>query len=300
MCKSPSALNDTLDGVISFDLQTDNLHRSSDEQDSYTLSMWSPEETPNKRKNEKDVKKIEIHVSRYLRLIIEPDKDGDNLLFLAIILGETKLAMLLIDLIPDYKWLWKQNRQFQTALHLAALTNNCTIVRRLVVAGIEVHKQDWRGNTALHIASLHGLLDIAEALLKPVTYSETKLNSYEIPYQPLPQNLEIRNADGLTCFLIATINRDKDLMDILISKNADINSFDMKSGKTCLHILAEYGDSVLIKHVLSKQGVKVNAKTYAGYTAVHFARARAHDQVAYLLRCAGANEISSDDELISD
>lgn len=295
-------MNDTLDEVITFE---------------FTLEIDGPEENKSKREHnlihESDTSKLSSSLayiyddrklsnsnSGYLRLILKPDKDGDNLLFIAIILGKTVIAMLLIDLIPDYKWLSRYNRKFQTALHLATLTNNCKVVRRLVVAGIEVHKQDCRGNTALHISCLKGLLDIAKALLTPVTYSETKLNSYEIPYQPIPQNLEIRNGDGLTSFLIATINRNKDLMDLLIANEADINAFEMKSGKTCLHILAEYGDAILIKHVLSKPKVNVNAKTYSGYTPVQIAYFRGHDQVAYLLRCAGAEDVTSDDEYFAD
>ena len=232
--------------------------------------------------------------------IIKPDDDGDNLISTAIILGKSNIALMLINLIPDYKWLSRQNNMFQTALHIATITNNYHIVRRLIVAGINVSKRDYRGNTALHIACLEGFKDIVAALLTPVKYTETRLNSYEIPYQPIPQNLEIRNADGLTCFLIAILKRNRDIIELLIDHEADINSFELKSGKTSLHILAEFGDDVLIRYMLSRPRINVNAKTYSGYTPLQIAISRGYDKIVYLLRCSGAEEIISDEEMSSD
>ncbi|XP_053400372.1 NF-kappa-B inhibitor cactus-like [Mercenaria mercenaria] len=286
---SSESLCDTLDELY-LDFELDSAYYIGDRNGKCNLSANEPH-----RHETKD----RISNTWYFQ-IIKPDRDGDNILMVAIILGKVNIAMMLIDLIPDYRWLSRQNRMFQTSLHLATLANNSELVRRLVVAGIDVHKQDWRGNTALHIACLKGFRDIAETLLTPVTYSETKLNTYEIPYQPIPQNLEIRNVDGLTCFLLATINRDRDMIDLLIDKDADINSFDMKSGKICLHILAEYGDAVLMKYLLSKPRVNVNAKTYSGHTALQIANYRCNDQIVYLLRLAGAEEMLSDVEYISD
>lgn len=56
--------------------------------------------------------------------------------------------------------------------------------------------RDHHGNTALHIASKEGHADVAEVLLTPVQYKETCDNTYSIPYQAIPQNLEARNYDG--------------------------------------------------------------------------------------------------------
>ncbi|XP_060589500.1 NF-kappa-B inhibitor cactus-like [Ruditapes philippinarum] len=285
MCISPGSTTESLDEVyINFEIGVEG--------ESWITTL------PNVNKS--------ISTHRFGRLktwhlqVIKPDKDGDHLVSTAIILGKTDIAMMLIDLIPDYKWLSRQNNMFQTALHIATLTNNLHVVRRLIVAGINISKQDWGGNTALHIACQKGLKAIAAAILTPVKYTETKLNSYEIPYQAIPQNLEIRNADGLTCLLIAVTNKDRDIIDLLIDREADINAFDLKSGKTCLHILTEYCDCALIKFMLSKSRINVNAKTYSGYTALQLAISRGYDQIVYLLRCAGADEIISDEEISSD
>lgn len=222
--------------------------------------------------------------------ILKPDKDGDNLLFIAIISDHTDLTLLLIDLISDHSCLNIHNKLYQTALHLAALTNNSKVTRRLVVAGIEIDMRDRLGNTALHIACRKGLLDVAKALVTAVTYRETKLNTYKIPYQPIPQNFDIRNSEGLACLHIAVIHKHKDIVDLLLSKDANINVIEMKAGKTCLHLAAESGSEQMVEFILSKSRPILSKKTFAGFTACELAHYHGHDHIVYMLRCRGALE----------
>lgn len=224
----------------------------------------------------------------YSYKILKQDKDGDNLLFIAIILGRTQLSLHLIDLISYHSRLNIYNNLYQTALHLASLTENYKIVRRLVIAGIEIEMQDKSGNTALHLACKMGSVEVAKALVTAVTYQETKRNTYEIPYQPIPQNLNIRNSDGLTCLHIAVIQNHKEVVELLLSKEVDINVIEMKAGKTCLHIAAESGCEKMVQLILSKSRPNLSQKTFAGYTATELAHYRGHDYIVYILRCKGA------------
>lgn len=230
----------------------------------------------------------------YHKVILKRDKDGDNLLFVATVLDETQLAIMLINLIPSYKLLSGQNKLFQSALHLATLNDNDEIARRLIVGGIKIDLQDRKGNTALHIACKKGYFSTAKVLLTPVKYSETAINSYLIPYQKIPQNLEIRNSDGLTCFLVATLHRHKDIMKLLLENDADINAYEMKSGKTSLHMVVESEDTELLKFLTSKPKLKLDARTYSGYTPVKIAQIRCKQYIEYCLRCAGAQSDDSD------
>ena len=92
-------------------------------------------------------------------------------------------------------------------MHLAVLTNQAPLVRRLVVAGASVLHRDRFGNTPLHLACRDGAFECAKALLFPVSQEERKaalLTINGIP-QPLPQDLEQRNYDGMwIIFLFST------------------------------------------------------------------------------------------------
>lgn len=86
----------------------------------------------------------------------------------------------------------------QTPLHLAVLTNQAPLVRRLVVGGASVLLRDRLGNTPLHLACRDGHVDCAHALLLPVSHEERQsaLLPLHIAPQPLPQDLEQKNYDG--------------------------------------------------------------------------------------------------------
>ena len=223
-------------------------------------------------------------------VIIQKDSDGDNLLFIAIILLNTSLACMLIDFAPSYKALNDVNKLFQTALHLAALTGNYTVARRLLVAGAIVDKRDFRLNTALHRAVKKGYIKVAEKLMTPVTYLEAKKNTYEIPYQKIPQNLEIFNSSGRTCLHIAARCKNKLMIDLLLRNEADINVRDLKSGKTILHYFAEDDDIEMVKFIVSKSRLELNIKTYNGVTAAELAYNKGHFAIAYLLLSTGASD----------
>ena len=244
------------------------------------LQCLSDREVPELSQNLEALEIQDSHITE----ILKRDDDGDNLIIIAIILKKTRLAVIFTNLIPCFKLLNIYNNMFQTALHVAASTNNVTIVRRLIVAGANVTLKDRHGNTALHIACNRGYLEVAKALLEPVRYPETKVNSYQIPFQKIPQNLELRNSQGLTCLLIAAYRCDLKLMDLLISKYADINAIDMKNGKTCLHIFAESGNFEMLKYVMSKDGLDIDQRTYSSFSAAELASYRGHSNiVSYLL-----------------
>lgn len=223
-------------------------------------------------------------------VIGKKDADGDNLLFVAIIALKTQLAKSLIDMTPVYDKLNVVNKMFQTALHLAALTGNYLVARRLLVAGATVDKRDYRLNTPLHIAVGKGFIKVAKELMTPVTYLETKQNTYEIPYQKIPQNLEIFNCDGLTCLHLAGRNHDRKMMDLLLSNEADLNARELKSGRTLLHYFSETDNMNMVKFLISKSKLILDKQTYCGLTAAEVAYSRRHFGIAYLLHSFGATD----------
>ena len=104
--------------------------------------------------------------------------------------------MQIIGLAPGSEWLNQANNLQQTPLHIAVLTRQVAVVRRLVCAGASVDVCDQVGNTPLHSACCLGFEDVVKELLTPVHAEETYQNKYQIPYQRIPQDLETKNYEG--------------------------------------------------------------------------------------------------------
>lgn len=104
--------------------------------------------------------------------------------------------MQIIGLAQDLDWLNQTNTLLQTPLHIAVITRQTCVVRRLMSAGAAVDVRDKIGNTPLHNACRLGFTDVVRTLITPVHYEETLQNKYVIPNQHLPQDLELKNYEG--------------------------------------------------------------------------------------------------------
>ncbi|KAL3878641.1 hypothetical protein ACJMK2_030972 [Sinanodonta woodiana] len=226
----------------------------------------------------------------------ETNLDGDTLLNIYIINQEHQCAYWLINLVPCPECLNLTNNLFQSPLHLAVLTNQPRLVRRLVVGGAIVELRDRNGDTPLHIACRKGYVDIVEALLQPVMYTETLENDYDAPYQKIPQNLEILNSDGLTCLHVASLEMNMDVILLLLYKGSNINAKEAKSGKTILHMAVESGNILFLHFVLRNPDIDIDAKMYNGTSAMDLARGLLFIPMTWLLREFGAHESDTTDD----
>ncbi|CAG5115239.1 unnamed protein product [Candidula unifasciata] len=222
-------------------------------------------------------------LTHIIESLFEGDQDGDNSLHLSIINGYKSYSRLLINLAPDFDCLNLSNNLRQTPLHLAVLTRQPDIVRRLVCAGAAVLAQDQQGNTPLHLACGLGDKQSVKHLLTPVFYEETLENKYSIPYQRIPQDLRIRNYEGQTCLHIAVSARNFKVVQMLIDTGADINVGDGRSGRSVLHLAADTGDTEMVEMLLSTRGIQINTRDFAGFTPAQLAYGRSHTETARLL-----------------
>uniref|UniRef100_A0A0B7AW47 Uncharacterized protein n=1 Tax=Arion vulgaris TaxID=1028688 RepID=A0A0B7AW47_9EUPU len=220
--------------------------------------------------------------------IFRGDEDGDNHLHLSIIHGIAEVTMQIIGLAPDWDWLNQTNNLLQTPLHIAVITRQLLVVRRLMCAGASVDVRDQMGNTPLHNACRLGYEDVVRTLLRPIEYKETLQNKYNIPYQRLPQDLESRNYEGLTCLHLAAIGGHIGVFDLLLEAGANINVAEGKSGRTILHFAVDWGNLDMITFLLSRQDTDINARTYAGLTPILLAYGRRNLDVVDELYSRGA------------
>ena len=199
------------------------------------------------------------------------DGNGDTFLHSSIIDGVDRLALYLINNIPSLELLNIRNTLGQTPLHIAVLTQQITVVRRLVVGGANLAIEDHNGNTPLHLACKQGSVLLVKSLLEPIRHIEAKENQYDIPYQGLLQTLEKYNFQGQTSLHLAASLGNTDIMTLLLENGANINSKELKNGRTVLHIAFAKKDRRMIKFLsFFANQIDANAKTYDGYTPYDF------------------------------
>ena len=120
-----------------------------------------------------------------------------RLLHLLIVHGETDRVEQIIESCPSWTLLNIRNELGQTGLHLAVLTNQPLIARKLLIHGAALDIRDRQGNTPLHLACRDGLLDCAVALTRKLKRKETtEVKNYPVPFQQIPQPADLRNYNG--------------------------------------------------------------------------------------------------------
>lgn len=92
-----------------------------------------------------------------------------------------------------------------------------------------------------------------------------------------------------TTVLMCAISRD--VADVLIKAGADVNAKDNDGRTALMVIVSNYKERLKdVAELLIKSGADVNAKEYNGLTALSLARIYKNDDIADLLRAAGATE----------
>jgi NF-kappa-B inhibitor alpha len=235
---------------------------------------------------------------------------------LAIIQELEEIVYKLIRIVPHPDFLDIFNHLSQTPLHLATLTRQPNIVRRLIISGATIDLRDRHGNTALHVACAQSDFDSVQAIISPIHEREIRaadVVNYPIDVQRLPNDLlKLRNYEGETCIHLAAYNTNKNIIELLVKCGADVNAQEGKSGKGILHWAVEMRNLDLIKFLVKRCNADVNLRSYAGHTPLHLAWSLlTHNNnkmkaiVKYLIDCGGEpslppNDSDSDIDSLSD
>lgn len=219
------------------------------------------------------------------------DSAGKNLLYFAIISGNTSNAKYLLDNNAELAQL--KTEENKTLLHIAAIQNNTEIVSMLLQNKyINKNTQDNNGSTVLHDAVLFAEPEILEKLLKAnidhnilnnngesilitALNIHNKLNAYnnEIKVK-IRRNIKKLvdygmdfnqlTANGKTPLIEAIETNAVEVIKLAVALKTDLNVKD-ENGNTALHCAAENMNVNVIKLFVSNGG-DVNAQNNKGLT----------------------------------
>jgi len=228
--------------------------------------------------------------------LYEPDQDGDSQLHLAIASGYEEVVVAMIRLAPHQDCLNLQNNELYAPLHIAVLTNQPSLVRRLVVGGARTSTRDQEGNTPLHLASKRGHLQCAEALLRPISAEESQDSTTALTWEQnnLHMILNQKNFNGEHCLHLATYGEHYDFIRFLCWSGADMNATEGRSGKTALHYAVNKRQEPLVQLLATPRQaggceVEMNIRDWAGRTPLQCARINGDEVIIGLLASLGAD-----------
>ncbi|XP_043930061.1 NF-kappa-B inhibitor alpha [Protopterus annectens] len=218
----------------------------------------------------------------------ETTEDGDTLLHLAVIQGANDIISQVINRAgKDSTFLNRQNNLKQTALHLAVITEQADVASKLLAVGCDPAAQDFRGNTALHIACERGSLACVSVLTQHCNQ------------QHIRSMLHTTNYDGHTCLHVASVYGFLHIVEQLISLGADINAQEPCNGRTALHLAVDLQNAELV-YLLVGLGADVNRVTYQGYSPFQLTWGRTDSRIQETLRPLTSSNLQmlpdSDDE----
>jgi len=234
------------------------------------------------------------HSDQFFEELFTQDHEGDTQLHLAIASNYEDVFNAIVRLAPKPEYLNIQNNELWAPLHIAVLTNQPTMVRKLVVAGATTQIVDQEGNTPLHHACSRGFLACAENLLKPISREEVQDSALCLEQNYLHQVLDMTNHKGEHCLHLATFGKHYDIIRFLCFKGANMNVTEGRSGKTALHYAVNMRDHELVEFLAGPRSrgccqVDLDTKDWSGRTAIQCAMINGDDYIQAVLESLGAD-----------
>ena len=205
-----------------------------------------------------------------------PDRDGDTVLHKAINKGCSIETVQVI--VGHGAHLDVVNKEGAAPLLLACRKAQNECIKLLLEVGADATISDGDGNTCLH---------------KAVDKQCDKDTVHALVDHGAPANAV--NKKSRTALILACLNKQMDLMYVLLDADTDPNISDA-DGDTCLHIAVYKGFSKEILQAMIDHQADVNAVNNKGYTALALAcKKNQFDSVKILLNAgADANIVDAD------
>ncbi|KAK5106214.1 hypothetical protein LTS08_000332 [Lithohypha guttulata] len=176
------------------------------------------------------------------------------------------------------------DRDGKTALHYACMEPGMDeLVHEIVARDKNLDQEDTRGWTPLHRT-----LNLC-------------YEGYVTPLLEKGASLNVPSKDGITPFMKACFNNSTGMLLQLLQHKVDL-TIKGKKGETALHLLSHQGKHEVIRQILTRTEVDINAKARGGLTPLMLAAANGHKDTVNVLVDGGADlnvrDIDSDTALI--
>ncbi|XP_071086287.1 serine/threonine-protein phosphatase 6 regulatory ankyrin repeat subunit A-like [Haliotis cracherodii] len=160
----------------------------------------------------------------------------------------------------------------RTPVMLAAWKGHRKVLDFLLDKGADVGIVDGRHDSILHLACVGGGVEI----VKPILSYTTRVDINE------------KGNYGKTPIMNAAWTRHTDVLQLLVSKGADLSSAD-DGGDSILHWACVGGHAEMVKYVLSMKRFDINSRGVCERTPVMEAAVHGHDEVFHLIVRSGGD-----------
>lgn len=159
------------------------------------------------------------------------------------------------------------------------------IIKKLLNKGANIYAKDMFGITVLMYAANAGNYDIVKILVdKGVDIHEKDEDGKNALYYAVEYSWDSGYANDLE----KQKESKEKIIELLLNKNADINTGDKSTGNTLLHIASYYGNSKLVQLCISNK-ININAQNNDGRTGLINAAENGSADIVDKLLLAGAD-----------
>ena len=189
-------------------------------------------------------------------------------LMLAITLGRTHIAKLLLELGGDAYWQYPVDDS--TAMHASAYYGNVEMARLLATRGAHIETPNKIGQTPAYLAAKRGNTEVVRVL--------AEFNA----------NVETPAEIGATPVCIAAGNGRAETVRLLAELGASVTTPNKKLGATPVCYAAHWGQAKMVR-VLAELGASVTTPNKKGNPPIYFAVKEGHTKVLRVLVEFGAS-----------
>ncbi|XP_048257852.1 ankyrin repeat domain-containing protein 50-like [Haliotis rufescens] len=198
------------------------------------------------------------------------------------------------------------NAAGSNVLHLACFNGHVDVVKYLLSQGtVNINSRGWRKRTPVMRAAGNGQKEVVELLVKQgadlsLAYNTAGSNvlhlacfkgHVDVVKYLLSQDIVDINSRGLkkrTPVMLAAEKGHKEVVELLVNKGADASLVDNR-GNNILHLACLMGQMEVVKYIVSKVIVDVNAKNKKRKTAANIASSQGRGDLMDLLVSHGAH-----------
>ncbi|KAG7238098.1 hypothetical protein INR49_031334 [Caranx melampygus] len=175
------------------------------------------------------------------------DADGDTFLHIAVAQGRRALVYVLAAKMAACGSVDVKEHNRQTALHIAAATNQHLIVQDLLAHGAQINTRDLWGRSPLHVCAEKGhYLSLQHCC---PSGGLTPLHAAVLSHNAAVK--EERCLENPCSYMAAELGQRRQMfvecIKTLLLMGASYGAKDLKSGRTCLHIASEEANVELLR-----------------------------------------------------